>query len=222
MTPPAISVIIPTTYPDESLSLLVTQLNELNIFEIIIIRPEEIQHVFKPKPNCQWLTAQKGRGSQIQAGLNTAQGDILWILHADSRVPVQAVSEIIRIAQNPETALGCFPLKFDDSHLSMKLFAVFSRLALPWTTFGDQGFFFRREFKNALPDLAPYPLLEDVMIYRALRKKGRIRKTKYQIITNTERFRRIGIWRTQWQNAKILWKFRQGVSAKKLYDLYYS
>jgi len=221
MTSPAISVIIPTVRPDDALTALVTQLSKLDIFEIIIVKPKDTQASIIPDFNGKWLTASKGRGPQIQAGLDAAKGDILWIVHADCRVPEKAVSEIIRITQKPLTALGCFPLNFNYFNVSLKLFAIFSRIASPWTTFGDQGFFFLRKFKNDLPNLAAYPLLEDVIIYRNLRKKGRVVKANYHITTDAKRFRRLGIWRTQWRNVMILWKFRQGVSANKLYDLYY-
>lgn len=221
MTSPTTSVIIPTTGFNDALSDLIKQLKKFSILEIIIIQPNDINSDFKPDSNYQLLTAPRGRGPQIQAGLDIAQGDILWILHADSHLPINAISEVIRITQDPLTSLGCFPLKFNYSNPSLKLFAMFSHLRSSWTTFGDQGFFFHRTYKNELPNLSPYPLLEDVIICRNLRKKGRIVKAKYPITTGAERFKRIGIWRTQWQNAKILWKFNQGVSAKSLYDLYY-
>lgn len=221
MTSPAISVIIPTARPHETLANLVKQLNHPNIFEIIIVKPEGSKTTLKLGPHCRWLEAPKGRGPQIQCGLDAAQGDILWILHADNQLHEKAIPEIIRITGNPRTAMGCFPLKFNVSRLSLKLFAAFSRLTSPWTTFGDQGFFFREEYKKDVPDLSPYPLLEDVIIYRNLRKTGQIVKAKCHIITDANRFRRIGIWRTQWQNVRILWKFKQGASVKTLYDLYY-
>jgi len=216
-----ISVIIPTTRLDETLKSLLAQLGGMDIFEILIIQPLDSKPVPKLEQNCEWLTAPKGRGSQIQAGLDTAQGDILWILHADSIVPNDAVSDIYDIIQDPVTAMGCFPLKFNYPSLSLKLFAAFSHLSTQLTTFGDQGFFFKSTLKDELPDLNPYPLLEDVMLYRALRKKGRIVKAKSSITTNANRFRRLGIWRTQWRNAVTLWKFHKGVSVKKLYDAYY-
>ena len=221
MTPLAISVIIPTTGHNDALATLVVQLNKSDIFEIIIVKPENTELRLKLPSSCKCLTAPKGRGSQIQAGLDVAKGDILWILHDDNDVSEKAIPEILRIIKDPLTALGYFPLRFDYPSLSLKLFAMFSYLSLSWTTFGDQGFFFHREFKENLPDLTPYPLLEDVVIYRSLKKKGRIVKTKCPITTSSKRFVRIGIWRTQWRNAKVLWKFRQGVSAKKLYDSYY-
>ena len=216
-----ISVIIPTVSPDEALSALLEHLKMSDIFEIIIVQPKDLKTPIETNSACKWLTAPKGRGPQIQAGLNAAKGDVLWILHADSRIAEKATSEIIRIAQDPLIALGCFPLKFNDSNFSLRLFSLFSHIPSPWTTFGDQGFFFRREFKDALPDLTPYPLLEDVIIYRHLRQKGRVVKARHHITTDAKRFRRIGIWRTQWRNVKILWKFKQGTSPEKLYNLYY-
>jgi len=221
MTTSTISVIIPTVQPDGALMALLGQLSEMDIFETIIVKSKTTKTAFEVGQNCTWLTAPKGRGPQIQAGLDAAKGDIIWILHADSIIPENAISEINRIIQKPNLALGCFPLRFDHADLSLKLFAAFSNLPLQLTTFGDQGFFFRRELKNMLPDLTPYPLLEDVILYRALREKGAIVKADSAITTSANRFKRLGVWQTQWRNAEILWKFRQGVSAKKLYAEYY-
>jgi len=221
VTTSTISVIIPVAVPDKALKALLDQLDDMDIFEIIIIKPENSDAIPKYGQNYNWLTAPKGRGPQIQAGLNAAQGDILWILHADNLVAENAVPEIHRIIQDPFTAMGSFPLKFNYSNVSLKLFAAFSRLPLQLTTFGDQGFFFHRKFKDNLPDLTPYPLLEDVMLYRALRKKGRVVKANCALTTSARRFRRIGIWRTQWRNAVTLWKFKNGVPAQDLYEAYY-
>jgi len=221
VTTASISVIIPTVQANDVLMALLGQLSEIDIFEIIIIGPEDTETAFKFGQNCKWLTAPKGRGSQIQAGLDAALGEILWILHADSVLPAHAISEVSRIAQNPFVAMGCFPLKFNHANLSLKLFAAFSRFPSQLTTFGDQGFFFRRKFKDGLPDLSPYPLLEDVILLRALRKKGSIVKARYSITTDAKRFKRLGIWRTQWRNAMTLWKFKKGVSAQQLYKDYY-
>ena len=81
MTPLAISVIIPTTGHNDALATLVVQLIKSDIFEIIIIKPENTELRFKLPSSCKCLAAPKGRGSQIQAGLDVAKGDILWILH---------------------------------------------------------------------------------------------------------------------------------------------
>ena len=222
MTSPSISVIIPTVRPDKALIALLGQLGDMDILETLIVLPKTTKPIYNFGTNCTWLTAPKGRGSQIQAGLDAARGDILWILHADNVLPENALSEIYRIIQNPFTAMGCFPLRFNSSDISLKLFEAFSHLPTQLTTFGDQGFFFHREFKKDIPDLTPYPLLEDVILYRALRKKGCIKKARCQLTTDARRFRRLGTWRTQWHNIVTLWKFHKGVSAEELYDAYYS
>jgi glycosyltransferase involved in cell wall biosynthesis len=37
----------------------------------------------------------RGRAAQMNAGARVAKGDILWFLHADSRVPADAASSLI-------------------------------------------------------------------------------------------------------------------------------
>lgn len=217
----SISVIIPAMRRDKALMNLLGQLAKMNVFEIIIVQAEGQGSESELYQNCKWLKAPKGRGSQIQAGLDKAQGDILWILHADSILPQNCVSEIHRIVQDPFTAMGCFPLQFNYANIGLKLFAAFSHLPMQLTTFGDQGFFFHRDLKSSLPSLTPYPLLEDVILYQSLRKKGRVMKANYALTTDASRFRRFGIWHTQWRNAVTLWKFRRGVSAQQLYQDYY-
>lgn len=214
-------MIIPTINPDRALLKLLGQLSYLDISEIIIVRPKGKSSHFEPGENCKWLTAPKGRGSQIQCGLNAAQGDILWVLHADSVVHENAVNEIHHILKKPSISLGCFPLKFNDPSLSLKLFSAFSTLKTPLTTFGDQGFFFRKQSLKALPDLSPYPLLEDVVLYQALRKEGKVQKARFSIVTDARRFRNFGIWQTQLRNALTLWRFRRGIPVEQLYEEYY-
>jgi len=221
MTALSISVIIPTARPDKALFSLLDQLNDMDILEIIIIRPKGERSKFEARHKCKWLTAPKGRGPQIQAGLDDAKGDILWIIHSDSVLPLNAVPEVRRITQNPFTSLGCFPLKFNISNMSLFLFAAFSHIPSRYTTFGDQGFFFQRKFKKDLPDLAAYPLLEDVTLYRALRKQGRVIKANCAITADASRFQRLGMWYTQWRNIVILWKFGHGASPRDLYNAYY-
>jgi glycosyltransferase involved in cell wall biosynthesis len=40
------------------------------------------------------LPAQKGRAAQMNAGARVAAGDLLWFLHADTRVPADAAAAL--------------------------------------------------------------------------------------------------------------------------------
>lgn len=223
MTPrPRISVIIPTLKDGPTLRHLLAQLDATDVFEIIVIQSHQNPMPPDTKIAWKWLQAPQGRGPQIQKGLDIARCEIVWILHADSRLPADAISEIKRISALPKFSLGCFPLKFNHSNISLALFEQISRLPTALTTFGDQGYFFKRADLIHIGDLSAFPLLEDVALYRALNRRGRVIKSRQQIITDAARFLTYGIWLTQWRNFKILWRFYRGTSPKTLYAEYYS
>lgn len=180
-----------------------------------------------------WLPASpKGRGSQIQAGITQASADYVWVLHADSHIDTRAPKAIRKILAREATSLGTFTLKFNRAELdektassgarSLALFAWVSRMDSALTTFGDQGFFFRREDYVKLGlDLAQYPLLEDVALRRAFKRRGRVTRSSVPIVTSARRFARRGIWKTQLFNTQILWRYMRGESPSSLYLDYY-
>jgi len=221
-----VSVIIPVYQDDDELSELLTTLTTLPISEVIIAdgetRPPPKHLTLQSPHDIQWLNAPKGRGAQIAAGLDAANHPIVWVLHADSRPMKGSLTEIWRLLSNAKTALVCFPLNFRSSSLSLKFFAQLSRVDSPFTTFGDQGFAFRRtDYQDSEIDLTTFPLLEDIVLRRVLLKKGYARKTTLRLSTSARRFERLGIWRTQIRNLGILLSYWRGVSPVTLYARYY-
>jgi len=45
------------------------------------------------------IEATRGRASQMNAGAGAAGGDLLWFLHADTRVPPQAAGALVSAAE---------------------------------------------------------------------------------------------------------------------------
>jgi len=229
----SISVIIPIYKDDETLARLLENLQDMNVTDIIIA-DGQARTEFPPflkshlpsqmRRKITWLAAApKGRGSQIQAGISRAASDYIWILHADSRLDKYAPQAIRNVLQNPKTSLGTFTLKFDTPKLALSLFAWVSRLDSSLTSFGDQGFFFRRkDYETLGVNLTPYPLLEDVALRRALKTLGSVSRTRAVIITSARRFERRGIWATQFFNAQILWRYMRGETPTALYQDYYN
>jgi len=216
-----ISVIIPALRVTPSLKTLAHDLGQNDIFEIFIISPNAPLAI--GGPHIKTLSAQAGRGPQIQAGLDAANGDIIWILHSDSQIPSQAVKKLRIIINKPRISFGCFRLGFtDNNNIWLTLFAWVSRFDSIVTTFGDQGFFFPSHLISRLPDLTPYPLMEDIIIRRALLIYGRTYKSSAVIKTSPARFNRYGPLRTQIKNGLILWAFWRGATPRKLYNDYYS
>jgi len=219
MTRPRISVIIPALRVSSSLRQLTVDLGKADIFEILIISPGSPLPMTGPKLRA--ISARTGRGPQIQAGLDAARGDIIWILHSDSHIPPGAVNALRAINKEPSVSLGCFPLGFDKTGFWLSLFAAMSRFDSPFSTFGDQGYFFNRRLLGDLPDLNRYPLMEDVVIRRALLGHGRVKKSVLTITTSARRFDRYGPLLTQLKNAATLISFWLGTSPEKLYQDYY-
>ena len=225
-----ISVIIPTYKDDAALTLLLEQLHDLDVFEVIVvdgegrwIPPAHLAHF----DNLQWQTAARGRGPQIAHGLACADGDYLWVLHADAHVNPESLGEIDRILSDPKTSLGMFRLSFNQSQLTYHLFEFFARFDTSLTSFGDQGFFFRQQDIDSVwdalhSDLKNAPILEDVILRRTLKSLGAIKKSPVKIGSLPRRFVRRGLWRTQIRNASILLRWAYGVTPTVLYESYYS
>ena len=229
---PSIAVVIPIYKDDVTLLALLQNLQNIDIDAIIIAdgqaRPNIAADIDLKLPDSQrnkitWLAAApKGRGAQIQAGIARARADYIWVLHADSCAAKDAPKAIRKTLARPKTSLGTFTLKFDKTNLALSLFAWISRLDSPLTTFGDQGFFFRRKDYGALGlNLTDYLLLEDVAMRRAFKGLGDVTRSPVKLVTSARRFERRGIWATQIFNAHILWRYLRGESPSVLYLDYY-
>ncbi len=229
---PSIAVIIPVYKDDTTLTALLQNLRNLDVAEIIIADGEARQHMPQSlqlqicdniRSKLIWLAATpKGRGPQIQAGIERAQSDYILILHADSHLDSNAAHAIRSNLAKRHISLGTFTLKFDTKRRVFSLFAWISRIDSTLTTFGDQGFFFRRKDYKALDlDLRLFPLLEDVALRRAFKQTGRITRSRIIIMTSTRRFMQRGIWATQLFNAQILWRYMRGQTPATLYRAYY-
>ena len=222
------SVVIPVYRDDQELRGCLLALQPLALSEIIIVdseqrsQPAHINNQF-PNMNIHWLRAARGRGPQIEAGIKAATQPIIWVLHADNRPTAECIPEITRHLADPKTSLTCFPLAFRTQKFALSLFALMSRIDSPVTTFGDQGYAFRRADYDTLDiTLSDFPLLEDVALRSALRRLGSVQKSNKRLLTSARRFDRLGVWRTQLRNTGILLSYWRGASPATLHTRYYN
>jgi len=221
-----ISLIIPVYNDGVYLRRLLKQVNRLKFKDILVIdggSSDDSRAVVQPYSQAKLLTSERGRGRQIAKGLERARGDYIWILHADSIVPDGAVAHIEQSLRDDGVALGCFRLRYDLGHMVLRCFAWFSRFDSPLTSFGDQGFFFRKADMPEPDMLNAWPLLEDVALRRILLRthKGKVHKSSLVLHTSARRFVQHGILKTQLINGWILLRCFCGVDPKKLFREYY-
>lgn len=158
-----------------------------------------------------------GRGKQLIAGAAAARGEWLLFLHADTVLsrdwPERVASHM---AARPDKA-AAFTLKYrSDAGAARWLEARANRRArwmgLPY---GDQGLLLSRELYDEVGGYEDVPLMEDVMIVRAIGKK-RLVLLSAEARTSAAKYEREGWRRRGWKNAMLLTRFLLGASPEKL------
>jgi len=117
-----------------------------------------------------------GRGGQILAGLKQTTGDVVAVVHADTRVPPPSFSRMCRVlSKQPMIAGGALGGCFGGTDPRYRILEVANdfKSALLGIHFGDQVQFFRRmpvTIYRMYPDI---PLMEDVELSLRLNRLGR-------------------------------------------------
>lgn len=168
------------------------------------------------------VESEAGRGRQLAAGVAGTSASTLLFLHADTRLPENALDIVPAVLARPGVCAGAFTLTFDDPRwrfrLAERLVDLRSRrLGRPW---GDQALFSRRVTYDAVGGFPPWPILEDVELARRLRCLGRIEVVAARVTTSARRYRAGGLLATAARNQLILALWALGVPAERLVSLY--
>ena len=150
------------------------------------------------------LLGTRGRAAQMNAGAGVAKGDILWFVHADSRVPADAAGSLID-ACGAGHHWGRFDVRLSGSHWLLRVVESTMNLRshLSGIVTGDQGIFVTREAFESVNGFPQIALMEDIALSKRLRRWGRparIRRPPLQ--TSSRRWEKQGILRTvlhMWQ-----------------------
>lgn len=214
-----IAVVVPTLDERENVVDLVRHLLAFDFREIIIADGGSTDGTAALVPangRVNVIRAERGRGVQINAGIEACTMPIVLVLHADTRLPVGADAAIRAALRQPRMIGGCFRLDFDKRTPVLDLYALMSRLETPLTTFGDQAFFFRREAFLSVGMAPQWPILEDVELRRRLRAIGHFRKLAVSVTTSSRRFEARGRIVVQMVNAAVLLGHAVGIPIESL------
>jgi rSAM/selenodomain-associated transferase 2/rSAM/selenodomain-associated transferase 1 len=163
-----------------------------------------------------------GRAAQMNAGAGWASGDVLWFIHADTRVDPAALWQISAALQDPAVVGGGLRLRFDQPGFAMRYVACTSNLRARWLhwVFGDQAMFIRRSAFDAVGGFPCLPIMEDLEISRRLHRRGRLAVLPAAATTSARRFTAHGTWRTLafMQYLKLL--YFTGTDPQQISDMY--
>ena len=146
------------------------------------------------------VPADRGRGRQMNAGAQQAQGRFLLFLHADSQLPstdllTKAVDafEAAIAANGHDRIAGHFPLRFIERDKNSESFYRHlegkTRLNRPYTINGDQGLLISARFFHALGGFDErLPFLEDQYLAGKIFDQGQWRLLPGELHTSARRF----------------------------------
>lgn len=120
------------------------------------------------------ILAEKGRGPQLRAGAEAAQGEILLFLHADARLPIAARDAILQALDDPEVIGGNFLIRFLPISWFTRLLEPANdvRRRVTRRFYGDSAIFIRASAYRRLGGFEPWPLMHDYAFSRKMEKGG--------------------------------------------------
>jgi rSAM/selenodomain-associated transferase 2 len=165
----------------------------------------------------------QGRASQMNAGAALATGEILIFLHADTRLPRQALELISKVMTRQALIGGAFDLRIDTKRLILKIIARIASLRSRLTRipYGDQAIFIHRDYFNQVGRYPEIPLMEDVALMRRIKRAGgRIYFVPDPVITSARRWEQEGILYTTLRNWLLLGAYTLGAAPDNLAKYY--
>jgi rSAM/selenodomain-associated transferase 2 len=205
-----ISVIIPTLNEEKALPETLHHLSrQPGDFEVIVVDGGSIDHtgeIVRGEPRVRFLTAPKGRASQMNTAARHATGDWLLFLHADTLLPEGALARLNALETDATVQAGGFLHQFSGTDWRLRAFSYFNNVRCRWSKiiYGDQAMFVRRTLFEQLGGFPNEPILEDVLFNRKLAHVVTPVLLAPPVITDSRKFVQMGIWRSAVRGALIL------------------
>jgi rSAM/selenodomain-associated transferase 2 len=194
--PSRVSVIVPVL--DEA-GRIEGQLRSLACFaafhEVIVVdggSRDDTVALVRAAGAARLVHAPRGRASQMNAGARVATGDVLLFLHADVRLPDDAIAHVEEALADASVVAGAFRTwtvpDAGRSWLAPFLHLADLRSRCSRLPYGDQALFVRADAFRRAGGFPDQPLMEDVELARRLARLGRLRVVRSRVEVSGRRF----------------------------------
>lgn len=219
-----LSVIIPVLHEASSIGPAVEHLFTLGGNappEVILVDGDAEGSTIRKleRPDVITASCEPGRGRQLNLGAKLASGDILIFLHADTRLPRNALFRVQAVMQDERWAAGAFDLGISSPRWVFRVTERYAavRTRITRVPFGDQAIFIRRSYFENLGGYAPIPLMEDVELMRRIKDRGdRICIIPEKVMTSSRRWDNEGILCCTFRNWTIQAAYALGADPGRL------
>ena len=171
------------------------------------------------------LVSETGRAQQMNAGAKVARGEILIFLHADTRLPDNALRAVKTALVSQHYVGGAFDLGIGSDRFVFKVIAAVAsyRSRLTKIPYGDQALFLRKGYFEKIGGYRELPVMEDVELMHRIKKRGdKICILTDKVCTAPRRWEEEGILYCTVRNWIIILLYFLGVSPYTLKHYYWN
>lgn len=192
----AVSIVVPVLNDAPSLRRLTDDLRDTEFEVVVVDGGSDDDSKCVASSVGRVVSAPRGRGTQLAAGVGAASGEWIWFVHADTRLSQRVATALVDRLDKP--GWGFFSVRLDGASWPYRVIerAMSWRSAASGIATGDQGIFVHRELLAAVGGVPRQPLLEDVELCRRLRRLAKPVVVQEPLVTSSRRWERHGIART--------------------------
>jgi len=165
----------------------------------------------------------RGRASVLNQAAESASGDVLLFLDADTFAPNGYDKLIDAALSNPRVIGGAFEFALDGAEFGLRVVELINRIRyrIRQRYYGDQGIFVRSQVFKRVGGYPQIGLLEAAHLCKNLRKAGKLKLIKENMRTSPRRFLDRGIYRVLAGDIKIWFLDLIGINVDKYADSYW-
>jgi rSAM/selenodomain-associated transferase 2 len=219
-----ISVVVPVLNEEKTIAASLRNLVPLAPHEIIVVDGGSVDstRAICESFGVKVFTSERGRARQMNRGARQARGQVLLFLHADTRLPDSAFSDIAAALDDPRCLGGRFDVELEGEHWMLKVIGrmISYRSRATKVGTGDQAIFVRREAFEGMGGYPDIPLMEDIAFCRTLKRMGGVACLRSRVITSARRWEVDGLWRTILRMWTLKALYLAGVSPVRLKQFY--
>jgi rSAM/selenodomain-associated transferase 2 len=216
-----LSVVIPTLNAAETLFATMAALDASDEIVVADAGSEDATVSLAGNAGAKVVTAPRGRGSQLAAGIAAASEAWLLLLHADTRLePGWRQAAAVHMTDRPDKA-AYFRFVMDSTDPRARILESLvawrcRAFALPY---GDQGLLIHRDMLREVGGMRALPLMEDVDLIRRIGRR-RLIGLRAGAVTSAVKWERDGWYRRSCRNLICLSLWHAGVPPSRIARFY--
>jgi len=164
------------------------------------------------------LDGVRGRARQLEGGFRASRGEVVLFLHADTRLPPGWAEAVRKVLSDPRVVGGAFRLRFRELGWRLRIIEVVValRVRIFGLPYGDQAIFARRDVLEAVGGVPDVPLMEDLDLVQALKRRGVLARVALPATTSARRHLSDGVGRTLLRHTLALLAWRLGIERRRV------